>query len=335
VKRLAYVAKRVGLIIPTLLGLVVLVFCISRIIPADPLALIAGDRATPEQIEELRQRYGFDKPLYVQLVAYLRQLATGNLGVSLYSGRDITTDLFGRFPATLELTLAAMAITALAGIPLGIVSALHRNSVLDHVLRAFTVSGLAIASFWLAIMLQLFFSMYLGLTPLGGRLSVQAPRHITGLYVVDAIFTLNGTALLDALKHLCLPAITLAFPALATVVRFTRAGVLDVIQSDFILYERAMGLPRPLIVYKYLLRNAIISTVTQIGLLFGVLLAGTVVIETVFDWPGIGIYAVNAIILSDYNAILGFTLWSGFLYIVVNLLTDIVQTFIDPREAER
>jgi peptide/nickel transport system permease protein len=334
-KRLSYIAKRVLLMLPTLLGLVVLVFCLARVIPADPVALIAGDRATPEHLAALRQQYGFDKPLPMQLVAYLRQLVTGDLGISLYSGRNIVTDLLGRFPATLELTLVAMAITVLAGIPLGIASALHRNSWLDHLLRVFTVSGLAVASFWLAIMLQLFFSMYLALTPLGGRLSVPAPRTITGLFMLDAILTLNGSALLNALTHIALPAVTLAFPALATVVRFTRAGVLDVMQRDFILYERAMGLPRPLIIYKYLLRNAIVSTVTQIGLLFGVLLAGAVVVETVFDWPGIGIYAVNAIVLSDYNAIVGFTLWSGFLYIILNLLTDIVQTFIDPREVER
>ncbi|GIX48871.1 MAG: peptide ABC transporter permease [Candidatus Tectimicrobiota bacterium] len=334
-RRLLYTAKRLALMVPTLFGLVVLVFVISRVIPADPVALLAGERATPQQIEALRHRYGLDRPLPVQLLAYLRQLARGDLGTSLYSGRPITTDLFGRFPATLELTLAAMAITVLLGVPLGVLAALYRNSWFDHLLRAVTVSGLAIASFWLAIMLQLLFSMELRLLPLGGRIGVPPPRALTGLFVLDALLTGNGAALRSALQHLCLPAFTLAFPALATVVRFTRAGVLDVLHSDFILYERAMGLPRPLIVGKYLLRNAMAATLTQIGLLFGVLLAGAVVVETVFDWPGIGLYAVNAIVLSDYNAILGFTLWSGFLYVLVNLLTDLGLMLLDPREATR
>jgi peptide/nickel transport system permease protein len=183
-------------------------------------------------------------------------------------------------------------------------------------------------------MLQLLFSMWLGVTPLGGRIGVAAPRFITGLYILDAILTLNGTALLSALQHITLPAITLAFASFATITRFTRSGVLDVMQKDFILYERAMGLPPRLIVYKYMLRNAMISTVTQIGLLFGLLLAGAIVIETVFDWPGLGLYAYQSIILSDYQAILGVTLWAGIAYMTVNLMVDIALTFIDPRKAE-
>jgi peptide/nickel transport system permease protein len=221
------------------------------------------------------------------------------------------------------------------GIPLGVVSALWRNSALDHVLRVITVSGLAIASFWLGIMLQLLFAMRLGWTPLNGRLQGFPPRGVTGLYLVDALLSGDGTAFAAALSHLALPAATLAFPALATLVRFTRAGVLEVMQSSFVLYERAMGLPRSVIVWKYILRSALTSTVTQVGLLFGILLAGAVVTETVFDWPGIGTYAVNSIIRSDYNAVMGFTVWAGTIFLIVNLLVDVTHVVIDPRERAR
>jgi len=333
-KIISYAFKRVLYAFPTILGLLILTFFISRVIPADPAALVAGEMATPEQIEAIRREYSFDKPLYVQLGLYLEQLFRGDLGKSLYSGRSVFRDLIDRFPATLELTIVAMLISILVGVPLGIVSALKRNSLLDHALRGFTVSGLAIASFWLGIMFQLLMSMWLGLTPLGARIGVSEPKFITGLYILDSILTLNWTALFSAVKHIILPAVTLSFSAFATITRFTRSGVLDVIQKDFILYERAMGLPPKLIVYKYLLRNAVISTVTQIGLLFGLLLAGAVVIETVFDWPGLGLYAFQSIVLSDYQAILGVTLLAGTVYVIVNLIVDIVLTLIDPRKAE-
>ena len=331
---LTYVLKRIAYFIPTLLGLLILTFLVSRVIPADPAALVAGEMATAEQVKAIRQQYGFDQPLYIQMGLYLSQLVRGDLGKSLYSGRKVIRDLIDRFPATLELTLASMLISILVGMPLGIVSALKRNSLLDHLLRGFTVSGLAIASFWLGIMLQLFVSMWLGLLPLGARIGVPAPKTITGLYIFDAILAFNGTALLSSLKHIILPAITLSFASFATITRFTRSGVLDVIQKDFILYERSMGLPPRLIVYKYILRNAMISTITQIGLLFGLLLAGAVVIETVFDWPGLGLYAYQSIVLSDYQAILGVTLLAGTVYVTANLIVDIVLTLIDPRKAE-
>jgi ABC-type dipeptide/oligopeptide/nickel transport system permease component len=333
-RKILFFLKRIAYFVPTLLGLLILVFLVSRVIPGDPAALVAGETATAEQVKAIRTQLGFDRPLYVQFGVYVRQLVTGDLGKSLYSGRRVSQDLVDRFPATLELTLAAMFISVLVGIPLGILSALKRNSLLDHLVRGFTVSGLAIASFWLGIMLQLFASMWLGLTPLGSRIGVSAPRLITGLFVLDSALTLNGAALLSSLKHLLLPALTLSFASLATLARFTRSGVLDVIQKDFILYERAMGLPPRIIVYKYVLRNALISTVTQVGLLFGLLLAGAVVIETVFDWPGLGLYAYQSIVLSDYQAILGVTLLSGFVYVTVNLGVDVVLTLVDPRKAE-
>jgi peptide/nickel transport system permease protein len=329
---LVLVLRRLAWFVPTLLGLLAITFVISRVIPADPVALVAGDTATPAQVEALRRQLGFDRPLPVQFVDYVARLLRGDMGTSLYTTRAIAEDLAHRLPATIELTLVAMVVSVVVGIPLGVVSALWRNSVLDHGVRVVTVSGLAIASFWLGIMLQLLFAMRLGWTPLTGRLQGFPPRGVTGLFLVDAVLTGDGPAFASALAHLALPAATLAFPALATLVRFTRAGVLDVMQSNFVLYERAMGMPRSVIVWKYILRNALTSTVTQIGLLFGILLAGAVVTETVFDWPGIGTYAVNSIIRSDYNAVMGFTVWAGAIFIVVNLIVDVVHSFIDPRE---
>lgn len=328
---LALTLRRLAWFVPTLLGLLTVTFVISRVIPGDPVALVAGDTATPAQVEALRRQLGFDRPLPVQFVSYVGRLLRGDMGTSLYTTRPIADDLASRLPATIELTLVAMAFSVVVGIPLGVVSALWRNSALDHALRVITVSGLAIASFWLGIMLQLLFAMRLGWMPLNGRLQGFPPRGVTGLFVVDAVLAWDGAALGAALAHLALPTATLAFPALATLVRFTRAGVLDVMQSNSVLYERAMGLPRSVIVWKYILRSALTSTVTQIGLLFGILLAGAVVTETVFDWPGIGTYAVNSIMRSDYNGVMGFTVWAGAIFMVVNLLVDIVQTFVDPR----
>jgi peptide/nickel transport system permease protein len=181
-------------------------------------------------------------------------------------------------------------------------------------------------------MLQLLFAMRLGWTPLNGRLAGFPPRTITGLHLLDSVLVWDWAAFTTALAHIALPAATLAFPALATLVRFTRAGVLEVMQSNFVLYAHAMGMPRSVIVWKYILRSALTSTVTQIGLLFGILLAGAVVTETVFDWPGIGTYAVNSIIRSDYNAVMGFTVWAGTIFLVVNLLVDLAHTAVDPRE---
>ncbi len=330
-KLLAVVLNRIFWIFPTLAGLIAITFFISRSIPADPAALVAGEAATAEQIDALRTKLGFDRSQAEQFKSYVVDLIHGNLGKSFYTGRAISVDLSRRIYATMELTIVAMLISTLVGIPLGVVSAIKRNSTLDHGLRILTVAGLAVASFWLGMMLQLFFSMELGWTPLNGRMRGFAPSGGTGFYLVDSVAALDLERFLEVVAHLALPALTLAIPALATVVRFTRAGVLEVVQSGYVFYERAMGIPQAVITWKYILRNALISTVTQIGLLFGALLAGAVVIETIFDWPGIGDYAYNSILQSDYNAIMGFTIWAGVIFIVANLIVDLAHAVIDPR----
>ncbi|MGO4286906.1 ABC transporter permease [Bosea sp. TAB14] len=330
---LSMVANRLLWFVPTLVGLLAIVFVLSRVIPVDPAVLAAGENASAAQVQQVRERFGFDKPLPVQFANYLRDIAQGNLGTSLFTQQPIVDDLASRLPATLELTIFAVLIAGLVGIPLGVLCGLHRNSWIDHLLRVVTVSGLAVASFWLAMQFQFLFSMKLGWLPLSGRIEGFPPEPVTGLMLVDAMIEGDREMIGSAFRHIVLPTLTLALPAAATVVRFTRNGVIGVINSPSVAYQTAMGLPRRLIVWKYVLRMALTATVTQLGLIFGILLAGAVVVETVFDWPGLGAYAVRSILQSDYNAVMGFTLCTGALFVLINLLVDMLQAAIDPRGA--
>jgi len=325
------VARRIVWMPPTLFGLVLIVFAISHVIPSDPARVMAGENAPPEQVQALRHKYGLDLPLPQQFARYVGDIATGNMGISLFTQRPVAEDLWSRLPATLELALYAIVIAVVVGVPLGVVAALRRNSPLDHLVRVVTVTGLAMAAFWLAILLQLLFSMWLGLTPVQGRIDGWGPDPITGFYTIDALLRGDWQTLGQALRYLALPVLTLALPAMATIVRFTRAGVLNVMSSNFVFYQTAMGIPRRRVVWKYILRSALIGTLTQIGLIFGNLIAGAVVVETVFNWPGLGSFAVNSILQSDYNAIMSFTLFVGVVFILVNLLVDVAQAVLDPR----
>lgn len=328
---LGLITRRLIWVPATLGGLVVLVFVISHIVPSDPARILAGENATTAQLAALRHQYGFDRPLPVQLWRYLIAVIHGNMGTSFYTQTPVAGEIWRRLPATMELAIYAMILAVVLGVPLGVVAALKRNSWFDHVLRVVTVSGLAIAAFWFAILLQLLFSMWLGLTPVQGRISDFGPDPVTGFYTIDALLTGDWATEWDVLRHLALPVITLAFPAMATIVRFTRAGVIGTLGSFFVDYQQAMGIPRRVTVWRYVLRSALTGTLTQIGLVFGNLLAGAVVVEAVFDWPGLGQFAVNSILQSDYNAILGFTIYVGVMFVVVNLLIDIGQVLLDPR----
>jgi peptide/nickel transport system permease protein len=334
---LRFLVRRVLLVLPVLFGLLVLTFILVRIVPNDPSAALAGQNATPQQIAEIRAKYGFDKPLIIQFFVYVKQVVQGDFGASIQSGRPVVTDIGQRLPATLELTFAALGLGVFLGVPLGTLAAVRHNKMLDHVLRFFTVGGIAIASFWLAIMLQLLFAMQLDVLPLRGRLSaiMDGPRTITGLYLFDSLVTGRFDIFWNALRHITLPAITLSFGSLATITRFTRSGVLETLQKEYVQYETAVGYPRWLLVSVYVLRNSVVATVTQIGLLFGALLAGSIVVEAIYDWPGIGSYAVLAIFTSDYKAILAMTLLVGVIYAAVNILVDVIHGVIDPRVGEQ
>jgi peptide/nickel transport system permease protein len=334
---LLFLIRRLLLAIPALFGLMVLTFVLVRVVPADPAATLAGENSTRQQIEEIRSKYGFDRPLYEQFGVYVGQVVSGDLGNSVFSNRPVANDVRRTLPATLELIFVSLLLATLIGVPLGTLAAVRHNGVLDHVVRVVTVGGLAVASFWFAIMLQLLFSMELEWLPLRGRIGVNigAPPNVTGFFLIDSLLAGRWDQFVSTLRHIALPAITLAVPALATIARFARAGVLDTMQRDFVQYETAIGYPRHRIVWIYVLRNSVIAAVTQIGLLFGALVSSAVAVEAIFDWPGLGSYAVQAILSSDYKAVLAVTLVVGVIYAVINILVDLVHGLLDPRVAEQ
>jgi peptide/nickel transport system permease protein len=330
---LRFFLRRMLSAFPSLIGLMIVTFLLIRVVPADPAAALAGDNATPQQIAEIRHQYGFDRPIYEQLLLYFGQVFRFDFGESQYSHRPVGLDIAQRLPATLELTLAALSVAILVGIPLGVIAGVNHNRWPDFALRLFTITGVAVATFWFAIMLQLLFSMQLDWLPLRGRSAsgMALPPVITGSLILDSLIAGRLDACWDALRHLVLPAVTLSLGALATIARFTRAGVLETMQRDFVLYERAVGYPRRRLIWVYVLRNSVIAAVTQIGLLFGTLIAGAVVVESIFDWPGIGNYAVQAILTADYKVMLAVTLLIGVVYTVVNIVIDLVHGLLDPR----
>ena len=331
-----YVIRRFLMALPALFGLIILTFVLSRVIPGDPAATLAGDAATPAMIAEIRAQYGLDRPIIEQAFIHVRQVLTGDFGKSIFSGRPVAEEVMQRLPATLELTFAALFIAVLLGVPLGLLAAINHNGPIDHLVRLLSVGGLALASFWLAIMLQLLLAMELDLLPLRGRVDVAlgSPPRVSGFVLLDSLIAGRMDLFVNGIQHLILPAITLSLPGLATIARFTRSGVLEVLQKDFVLYAKAVGYGRFRLATIYVLRNAVTLVVTQIGLLFGALISGAVAVEAIFDWPGLGTYSVQAIISADYKALLAVTLVVGFVYAAVNVLVDVAQAVIDPRVAE-
>jgi peptide/nickel transport system permease protein len=332
-----FVLQRLLLAIPALFGLLVLTFIMLRVLPNDPSAALAGENATPEQIAAVRKAYGFDEPIWKQFVIYVGQVGTGDLGNSIISNRPVVRDIAERLPATIELTFVSLILAACVGIPLGTMAAVWYNSLFDHTMRVVTVAGLAIASFWFAIILQMVFAMELDWLPLRGRFPVglAPPLRITGLYLVDSLLTLRLDLFGQAFAHILMPALTLSLGGLASIARFTRAGVLETMQKEFVHYAEAAGYTRRRIIWVYVLRNSVVGATTQIGLLFGGLISSAVAVESIFDWPGVGSYAVNAILTSDYKAVLAVTLVVGLIYSIVNILVDVVHAWLDPRVAEK
>ena len=331
-----FIVRRMLLVVPSLFGLLVLTFVMLRILPNDPSAALAGENATPAQIAAVRKAYGFDEPIWKQFAIYLKQVAQADLGNSTTSGRPVVSDIAQRLPATIELTIVALLFATLVGVPLGTLAAVWHNSAFDHVMRILTVGGLAIAAFWFAIILQLVFSMSLDWLPLRGRLAVGTPEpaRVTGLFLLDSLLALRLDLFWNALQHIIMPAFTLSLGGLASIARFTRAGVLDTLQKDFVGYAEAAGYRNSRIVWVYVLRNSVVAATTQIGLLFGALISSAVAVEAIFDWPGIGSYAVTSILTSDYKAILAVTLVVGVIYAVVNIIVDVAHALLDPRVAE-
>ena len=316
-----------------LFGLLCLTFAISHVVPGDPARLAAGPDANQSMVDTIRAKYGLDRPLGVQFVRYLRGLAAGDLGESLRSRNAVRDDLARYFPNTFELVTLALLLAVTVGIPLGMLSAVYKDTWIDHWARVVSVSGVALPAFWLGLMLQLLVALYLGWLPLGSRLGLTAtpPAPITHLLLVDALLRGQWATFADAARHAVLPVVTLCFPALASIMRVNRAEMLETLQQDYIQTARAQGFSGPRVVTRYALRNAMIPTLTMIGLRYGWMLGGTILVETVFDWPGIGLYAVNAAVSSDFQPIMGVTLLIGLNVMLVNLLVDLAYGWLDPR----
>lgn len=330
---LQFIVRRVLLLIPVLIGLTVIMFAIARILPGDPVALAAGPNATQAEIEALAVEFGLDQPIWVQYGHYVSGLLQGDLGTSLLTRRPVAADIAAYLPATLELVFAAMAIAVLIGIPLGLVTAVWRNRWPDYLSQVAAIGAISMPRFFLGLLLQLCFAMWLAWLPLGGRLPIVVipPPSVTGFLTIDALIAGDWTAFTTALSHLAMPAIAMSLSPFATIMRMMRSSTIEVMQQDYVMTARALGLPRRQIITKYVARNAVSATLTVIGLYFGWLLGGTVLVETVFDWPGLGLYATKAIVSQDMMPVIGVALVIGLLFVFANLVIDLLYGVINPK----
>ena len=329
----SYVIRRAFAGVLVVIGVTIITFLISRVAPGDPVALILGPHYTVTKAEQLKHKLGLDKPLPIQYCMYLTSLARGDFGTSMRTNRPIIEDFKDHFPATLELTLLALSFSFIIGIPLGIISSTRRNSLTDHFVRIFSLSGVSMPVFWLGLLMLLFFYLQLGWFPAGGRLSLRVtpPPSYTGLYILDSLLAGDWSALGSSLWHVLLPAFTLGFCIIGQVTRMTRASMLEVLRQDYITTSRAKGLQESAVIYKHALKNAIAPVITLAGVLFGRLMAGAVLTETIFSWPGIGLYAVNAILHLDYQPIIAFTTIVAIIYTFINIVVDISYAYINPK----
>jgi peptide/nickel transport system permease protein len=329
---LKFVVRRLLLLVPILLGLSILVFVWIRALPGGPAEALLGERATPEAIAQIRHQYGLDKPVYVQYWSYVKTTAGGDLGTSVTTRRPVTDELRQRFPATIELTVAAMIFSLVFGIPLGFVAAKRYGTAFDHASLVLSLLGVSIPVFFLAILLKYVFAVKLGLLPTVGRISALTDlNHPTNFYLLDALLAGDLNAFWDVLKHLMLPAIALGSIPLAIIARITRAAVLDVQNEDYVRTARAKGLSPRVVDERHIFRNALLPIVTIIGLQAGLLLSGAVLTETVFAFPGMGTWLVDAIRGRNFPVLQGGILFVSLVFVLVNLLVDVTYALINPR----
>jgi peptide/nickel transport system permease protein len=331
---LSMISKRLVLIIPNLIGVVIVTFLLTRALPGDPAAYFAGPAATKEAIEQIRTQLGLDKPLIMQFGDYVTDLAKGNLGNSLTTGQPVLTEIRNRLPASAELTLFGLILSMAIAIPLGILAAVKQGSWIDHTCRVVATAGVSLPVFFTGLLLVYVFYFLLGWAPPPlGRLDVfnSAPPQITGLYLIDSLVTGNFETFRAALGQLLLPGLTLCIFSLAPIARMTRASMLAVLASDFVRTARASGLDSRTVILTYAFRNAMLPVITTLGMVFSFLLGANVLVEKVFAWPGIGSYAVEALISSDFAPVQGFVLTMAILYVLLNLIIDILYGLIDPR----
>jgi peptide/nickel transport system permease protein len=329
----SYLLRRFALAGLMLFGLICLTFAIANIAPADPAALAAGPDAGRSQIEQARREYGLDKPLPEQFLRYVTDLTHGEFGRSVATGRSVGRDLARYFPATLELCLLAMTIGLVVGISLGMLSALFKDRWLDHATRIFAVSGIALPPFWFGLLLQLGFAVWLGWLPTSGRIDVSTEpgEPITGLLLFDALLRGDGALFGQSLAHILLPAFVLSLPCLASILRVNRSEMVEALRADYVIAARAHGVSPWRLVTVHALKNAMLPTLAIIGLRWGWMMSSTVLVETVFDWPGIGLYAVSSAIAGDFKPVMGVTLIVGLNFMLVNLVVDLLYGVLDPR----
>jgi len=331
-----FVARRLAGSLLVLLGVSVITFALARVIPSNAAAMYIGPKARPDDIARVTHQLGLDQPLPVQYLTYLRDVLRGDWGTSIGTKRPVLDEILGRLPATLELIAVAMLIAIPLGILLGVLSARWRGRAPDLLVRIASIVGVSMPAFWLALLLQIVFFRQLDLLPLTGRLDADlrftAPIHeVTGFFLVDSVLGGNFTAFGDALRHLVLPAVTLAAYPIGLIARMTRSSMLEVLAQDYIRTARAFGLRDRLVVYRLALRNALLPVLTVLGLTLAYTLIGTFFVEIVFNWPGLGTFTVRSLLNVDYPAVMGVTLFAASAYVLINLVVDLGQAWLDPR----
>ena len=329
----AFILRRAALIIPTFIGVTLLAFALIHLIPGDPVENISGERGMdPARRERLLHEFGLDKPLPVQYFKYVGQVLRGNLGTSLTTHEDVSTEFLTLFPATIELAFFALLFSVIVGLPAGIVAAIKRNTVADYAVMGVSLTGYSMPIFWWALLLILFFSVYLGWTPVSGRISVEYDvPATTGFMLIDTLRSGDFGAFRSALSHLILPSIALGTIPLAVIARMTRSSMLEVLREDYVRTARAKGLPRWQVIVVHALRNALIPVITVIGLQVGLLLSGAILTETIFSWPGVGNWLIHGVQSRDYPVVQGGILLVATIVITVNLIVDMLYGVINPR----
>ena len=327
------ILRRLAWSVVVLFGLSIVVFVIARMVPGDPARMALGPSANQEQVDRLRSEMGLDRPLLVQYGRYLSGLVRGDLGVSLLTRRPVVRDLTQAFPATLELVIATVLLTALVGVPFGMVAARYKDGWIDGVARLVSLFGVVTPAFFLALLLQLLVGYNFAAIPVTGRLAadLRFSADVTGFMTVDALLAGRADVLVDALRHLLLPTLALSAASIGQITRITRSSMIDVSRKDYVEAERAFGLPGWLVTIKYMLRPSSIPTVTILGLEFASLLGNAFLVEMVFSLPGMASYGVRAILQNDFNAVMGTVLVTGLFFVAVNLLVDVLLSVIDPR----
>ena len=332
--KLIQIGRRLAQALPSVFGVIVISFVLTRALPGDPAVYFAGDMADKESIEQVRQSLGLDKSWVEQFTIYVRNLINGDWGTSLSTGRPVTEELLTRLPASLELTLIGLGLAILVAIPLGVLAATRPDSWVDHLCRVMVTAGVSLPTFFTGLFLVYIFYYLLGWSPSPlGRLSIVflSPPHVTGFYTIDSLLAGDRETFVASIAQLILPAATLGLFALAPIARMTRAAMLGTLASDFIRTARANGLSNRVVLVTYAFRNAALPVLTTLGMVFSFLLGANVLVEKVFSWPGIGSFAIQALVASDYAAVQGFVLAMALLFVCVNLFIDVLLTMVDPR----